>query len=115
MAAKETPLQAVKRLYGSKDKLVETVAKALSDLEEQADDLKERLKVASNKKLLRLAEVAKEVKANYGNKDKFVENVAAALNRAKDADYIGRLKRMSIPRLSEMKAAVDKRRRGKAA
>ena len=113
MAAKETPLQAVKRLYGSKDKLVETVVKALSDLEEQADDVKERLKSASNKKLLRLAEVAKEVKS-YGSKDKFIETLAVAVNRAKDNDYIERLKQMSLTRLADMKAAVDKRR-GKAA
>ncbi len=113
MAAKETPLQAVKRLYGSKDKLVETVVKALSDLEEQADDVKERLRSASNKKLLRLAEVAKEVKS-YGSKDKFVERLAAALDRAKDSDYIERLKQMSITRLADMKAAAEKRR-GKAA
>ena len=116
MSVKETPLQTVKRLYGSKDKLVDIVAKALSDLEEQTEDLKERLRVASNKKLLRLAAVAEELKS-YGSKDKFAEALANTLNRAKDADYVARLKEMSITRLLDMMKAAEKaaRKRGKAA
>ncbi len=107
MSVKETPLQAVKRIYGNKDKLVELVSKTLSDLGEQTEDLR----TASNKKLLRLAEVGKEVKEKYGNKEKLVGALSTAANRAKDNDYVNRLSSMSVSRLLDLMRAAEQRAR----
>jgi len=107
MSVKESPLQAVKRIYGNKDKLVELVQKTLSDLGEQTEDLRS----ASNKKLLRLAEVGKEVKEKYGSKEKLVSGLTAALNRAKDSDYAVRLRGMSLTRLMDLMHVAEQRAR----
>jgi len=116
MSVKETPLQAVKRIYGNKDKLVEFVSKTLSDLGEQTEDLR----TASNKKLLRLAEVGKEVKERFGSKEKLVAALSAAANKAKDSDYANKLSGMSLSRLLDILRAAEQRarkltRRGQAA
>ena len=120
MSAKETPLATVKRLYGNKDKLIETVSKALSDLGEQSEGMRERLRSASNKKLLRLAEATKEVKEKYGSKDKLIAALTSAMNKAKDNDFVNRLSDMSLTRLLDLMRTAEAqakklRRRSEAA
>ena len=53
--AKETPLQAMKRLYQSKEKLIDKVIDVAREADEEKDEVVQRLSTVSNKKLLRLA------------------------------------------------------------
>lgn len=109
--AKETPLQAVKRLHGSKDKLVDSIADACRQADEDKSQTVERLKTVSNKKLLRLAEVTQAVNQQYGGADKLVDALAATLGRSKDADYVAKLRSYSTGRLYDMMRAAEKRAR----
>jgi hypothetical protein len=113
--AKETPLQAVKRLYGSKDKLIDQLVDVVRDGDEEAAEVKERLGTVSNKKLLRLAEVSKQVKDKYGNRDKLVDSLSKSLGKARDADYSTSLRTISTARLVDMARAADRRARRAAA
>ena len=110
---KETPLQTMKRLYDSKDKLVETVAKALKTSDEDLSAVKERLKTASNRKLLRLAEITSAVGDKYGGVDKLVDQLASGLGRAKDSDYVAKLRTKSQGSLLDMMRVVERRARQK--
>src|SRR5688572_18595031 len=109
--AKETPLQAMKRLYGSKEKLIDAVKDAAAQAGEEAAEVKERLVSVSNKKLLRLAEVSKQIKADYGSKDKLADALAKAVGRAKDNDYVEKLRSLSAARLMDMMKAAARRGR----
>jgi hypothetical protein len=112
---KETPLQAVKRRFGSKETLVDSIADAVRGASEDAAQAKERLKTLSNKKLLRLAEITQSVKDNYGgSKDKLVDALSQSLGRAKDNDYVTKLRTFSTARLLDMKRAADRRGRRQA-
>jgi hypothetical protein len=111
MAAQETPLQTVKRLYGSKDKLVDSLVGALGVDGEDAGEVKDRLAKISNRKLLRLAEVRNTVERDYGSKDKLVAAVADAGGKAKDRDYVTKLASYSFARLLDMATAAKKRAR----
>lgn len=107
---KPTPLQAVNSQYGTKEKLIESVVNVAKDDDEDASDVTERLRSVSNKKLLRLAEVARVLKDNYGGKkDKLADAVAGALGRAKDSDYIEKLRTFSAARLIDLLGAAQKR------
>jgi hypothetical protein len=108
MATPETPLQAVKRLYGTKDKLVDGLVDTLRAAEEEAAEYKDRLLKVSNQKLLRLAGVAKEVRERYGSKDKLAEAVASGVGKAKDSDYLAKIKTFSAARLLDMMSAAGK-------
>lgn len=110
MAAKETPLQAVKRLHGSKEKLVEKLVADLESAGEDAEDLETRLQASTNKKLLRLAEVVATVKSQYGgNKDGLVKAIAEAGGKSKDQDYLGKLGTLPLPRLLDMARSARRR------
>ena len=114
--ANETPLQAVKRLYQSKEKLIDKVVEVAREADEEVAEVKERLATVSNRKLLRLAEVGKSIKDKYGSKDKLVAAVTQALGKAKDKDYVARLKQLSSARLLDMARGAERRtRRGKKA
>ena len=63
----------------------------------------------SNRKLLRLAEVGKAIKDKYGSKDKLVAALSQALGKAKDKDYVARLKNYSSARLLDMARGADRR------
>jgi hypothetical protein len=106
--AKETPLQAVKRLYGSKDKLIDKVVDAARGPDEDAGEVKERLGTVSNKKLLRLAEVTKQVKDKHGSRDKLIESLSKALGKSKDKDYLASLSTVSTTRLLDMLRAAPR-------
>jgi hypothetical protein len=107
--AKETPLQAVKRLHGSKDKLIDKLVDVARGEDEDAGEVKERLGTISNKKLLRLADVSKLVKEKYGSRDKLVDALSKSLGKAKDADYAARLRTISTARLLDLARAADRR------
>jgi len=111
MSARETPIQKVKRIYGSKEKLVEAVAGALGGLGAGEDDLEERLTGAPNSRLLRLADVAAAVKSRYGSKGKMVDAICAAEGKAKDEDFHGRLSSFALPRLLDLASSAERRAR----
>lgn len=104
MSVKESPLAQVKRLHGSKEKLVDSLVDALGKDagDESPEALKQRLQSSSNKKLLRLAKAISTVNTKHGSKDKLVQTVSAAKGHAKDQDYVAKLQTMSIPRLLDM-------------
>ena len=108
----ETPLQAVKRLYQSKEKLIDKVVEVAREADEEVSEVKERLAAVSNKKLLRLAEVGKVLKDKYGgSKDKLVAALSQAVGKAKDKDYVARLKSFSSARLVDMARGAERRTR----
>lgn len=111
MSARETPLQQVKRIYGSKEKLVESVVKALDGLDAAEDGLDARLSASPNARLLRLAAVAETVKSRYGSKDKLVDAIASAQNKAKDQDYREKLAALPLPRLLDLATSSGRRAR----
>ena len=113
--AKETPVQAVKRLYGSKEKLIEQVADVARSAGEEASEVKDRLIAVSNQKLLRLAEVGKVIKDKYGSRDKLVVSLSQALGKAKDKDYVEKLKGLSPSRLLDMMKTAERKNRRKSA
>ena len=66
--ANETPMQTVKKLYGSKDKLISSIVGTVK-LEGESDaDTVARLKSVSNEKLLRMSAVAKKI-ADRGGRE----------------------------------------------
>jgi hypothetical protein len=106
--AKQSPLQALKSLHGSKDKLIESIHDAVKSEGESKSDTVARLRSVSNKKLLRMSEVAKTI-ADRGGRDKVVEAIGSALGRAKDADYLSKLRTFSNGRLVDMLGAAEKK------
>ena len=81
------------------------------EADEEVAEVKERLATVSNRKLLRLAEVGKAIKDKYGSKDKLVAALSQALGKAKDKDYVARLKNYSSARLLDMARAAERRAR----
>lgn len=113
MAMNRTPIEAVRAEYGGKDdrgkeKLVDKVVGLIGG-DEDKDSLRQRLMKVSNKKLMRLAEVGGTIKAKYGSTDKIAEVVAEASGRAKDADFVTRLKSYSPGRLLDMAQSMTRR------
>lgn len=106
---KETPLQTVKRLYGSKDKLIDSVVDAAKGAGDDVSDLKERLMTASNRKLLRLAAVSQTIKERYGGRDKLIGKLSETVGKAKDSDYVEKLRGLSSARLLDLMGAAERR------
>lgn len=106
MSVKETPLATVKRLHGTKEKLVDSlVSKLAEDSDESKGDLKERLMAVSNKKLLRLSAAWRMVSEKYGDKAGLIDAISTARGKAKDQDYREKLDTYSVTRLLDMARA----------
>lgn len=104
----ETPLARVKRLHGSKEALIDSLAAELAkDSADSKDELRERLAGAPNTKLLRLHQSLAAVRDRYGSKDKLVEALSQARGHGKDQDYVAKLRTYSIPRLLDMMRAAS--------
>jgi len=114
----KSPFGRTQAEHESKEKLVDKVVALLGNItasDETKDDLKARLLAASNKKLLRLLEVGGEIKSKFGSVDKAAEALAKALGRAKDADYVKKLKTLTPARLLDLYRSAEKRLGKKAA
>lgn len=107
--ATQTPLQRVKEEYGSKDKLVDALMSLVTRKGESKDQLKTRLKTASNDKLLRLHRTHTTIKEQFGDKEKLVDALLAAKNRTKDNDYREKLLSYSPGRLLDMHRSTQRR------
>jgi hypothetical protein len=104
----ETPMQAMKKIYDSKDKLVSSIVGAVKHEGESNDEAIARLKGLSNKKLMRMGAVAKDI-ADRGGKDKVVAAIGDAVGRAKDSDYLTKLGSFSNGKLMDMLRTSEKR------
>ena len=112
MSTKKSPLGRTKDEHESKEKLVDKLVGLIGNIvggDESKEDLKGRLLAASNKKLLRLLEVSNEVKTTFGSVEKAAEAVAKTLGRAKDADYVKKLKTFTPGKLLDLYRAAEKR------
>ncbi len=92
---KKSPLAQVKDLFKNKEALVDHLLGKLELGDASKDDVKARLLAASNKKLLRLLEVASEVKEKYGSSEKLAETVAKAVGKAKDQAYVAKVAQLA--------------------
>src|SRR5690242_13815878 len=102
MNANKAPLAEV-NAQGGKEKLVDRIMDLIDRGEEDAETFKRRLLAASNKKLLRLAEIGEQMKKDFGgSRDKLAEGVAKAVGRATDNDYVRTLQSYSPGRLLDM-------------
>lgn len=98
----------MKSMYGSKDKLIESIHDAVKLEGESKSDTVERLKGVSNAKLMRMSAVAKTI-TDRGGRDKVVDALGSALGRAKDSDYMSKLRSFSNGRLVDMLGAAEKK------
>lgn len=107
--SKSTPLQNVKKLYGSKDQLVSKVAALFTPAEgESAEEFSKRLKYVANAKLLRLLQVGEKVK-ELGGRSALVSKVAELKGQAKDKDFATMLGTVSLPRLLDTYQALHRK------
>src|SRR5688572_2737357 len=114
MSGNKAPLAGVNE-QGGKEKLVDRIMGLIDRGEEDADALKRRLLAASNKKLLRLAQIGETMKKEFdGSRDKLAEGVAQAVGRAKDSDYVKTLSTYSPGRLIDMVNVARKKVEGEA-
>ncbi len=112
---KSTPLQNVKKLYGSKQALVEKVAGLLpADTGESQEDFVARLRTVANAKLLRLVAIGEKA-AELGGKSGLVDKIAELKNQAKDTDYKVKLAKFSVPKLLDTYQSLSRRIAKKAA
>ncbi len=103
------PLAVVKSKFESKDKLVDQVVDLLAKGgDESKEDLRKRLAPASNKKLLRIHDVATQVKA-IGGRDQLITATATAQGKAKDKPYVAKLEEASSAQLIDMKKSAERR------
>lgn len=81
---KLTPLQRVKKHFGSRKDLVEQLAPMvdLSGADDTRDRAKSRLMGLSNARLLRLYEVEQKVREKFGDRDKMIEHLLDTRRKA---------------------------------
>src|SRR5579862_3655654 len=116
MSAKKPPVTVTKETHGTKEKLVDRLVALLPQIsksDESKEDLKGRLLAVSNKKLLRLDEVASAIKEKFGTVEKLAVETAQALGRAKDAPYLDKLKALTPARLLDLFRSAEKRAKAK--
>ena len=106
----ETPMQAVKKIYGSKDKLISSIVGTVKHEGESDADAIARLKTLSNQRLLRMSAVAKQI-TDRGGREKVVSAIGDAIGRAKDSDYLAKLGSLSNGRLMDKLRTSEKRKK----
>jgi hypothetical protein len=107
----KSPLSIVNETFGAKDKLVDKLVGLLDRGDESKDDLRKRLLVAPNSKLLNLHRVATTVKEKFGSRDKLVAETASLLGRSKDKSFVGALEGYTDARLLDMVSVAERRAR----
>jgi hypothetical protein len=114
----KSPLASMKEKFGSKEKLVEKLAGMVEPLEgETRDDLKTRLRGASNHKLLRLLAAEEKVQEIFGSKDKLVAEIVKLErpgSKKPDEDYRSALERKSKAELIALHAGATRRAKARA-
>ncbi|MBL4634295.1 MAG: hypothetical protein JKY56_10495 [Kofleriaceae bacterium] len=105
--ANNTPIQTVKKNFESKEKLISSIAGSVKNEGESESEAAARLKSVSNKKLLRMSEVAKQI-ADRGGRDEVISALGTALGRTKDEDYLTKLGTFSSATLMDMLRVAEK-------
>jgi len=109
--SKTTPFQDVKKLYGSKQALVDKVAGLLSpDEGESKEDFTARLRTVANAKLLHLVAVGEQA-AELGGREGLVDKIADLRSHAKDGDFKAKLAKFSLPKLLDTYNSLSRRAR----
>ena len=111
-SASHSPFKTMKDKHGEKESLVDRLLGVVDLGGLDKDAMKTKLLAASNKKLLRLLDVANEIKQKYGSTEQLAEAAAKALGKAKDQTYVARLTAMakSTPaRVLDLLRAAEKR------
>jgi methylphosphotriester-DNA--protein-cysteine methyltransferase len=107
---KKSPMARMKEEHKDKETLVDRILEVIErDETTDKDEFKAKLLGASNKKLLRLLETAREVKTKFGSREKLAQAIAQALGKAKDRDYIAKLAKLTSNRLMDLYRAVEKK------
>lgn len=108
--AKLSPLQIVKRDFGSKEKLVDKLAGSIIERIEGEgdDDFRQRLLSISNKKLLRLNAVSTRVSSDFGGKEGLVDAIVGMKFTKPNADYKTKLMTFKITRLVDLHDSLKK-------
>lgn len=107
--SKPSPLQNVKKLFGSKEQLIAKVIDLLTPGEgESREAFSKRLKYVANAKLLRLAQVGEKIKS-LGGREALVAKLAELKGQAKDKDFVASLRNMSLPRLLDSVQSLSKK------
>jgi hypothetical protein len=105
---KKSPQQIVKERFGEKSKLIEAVVGLVEAQEgESADAHKRRLRNVSNAKLLHLLVIAERVK-ELGGRDAIVKKILEIKGQPKDHEYGDRLRRMTLGRIVDMLASLQR-------
>ncbi len=111
--SKLSPLQNVKKLYGSKDQLVSKVVALFTPADgESKEDFAKRLKYVANAKLLRLLSVGEKIQ-KLGGPAALIAKLAELKGQAKDKDFTAMLGKLSMPRLLDTYQSLG--RKAKAA
>ena len=106
----KNPLAEVKEKFGSKEALVQSLLPLL-DRHDGEDDaqLAKRVRVASNRQLLRLRTAEDRVKAEFGGKDALVDAIVLLKFGAKgNADYRRKLTTLTKTRLLDLHGSSKK-------
>jgi hypothetical protein len=109
---KSTPLELVKERFGGKEKLVAEVQKlATGDLWVDRVNSEKGLGRASNAKLLRLHATLTALRDRFGTRDKLIAEILKLEKRDKDGGLKTRLEGYPAPRLLDILAAAERRRK----
>ncbi|MBK9752196.1 MAG: hypothetical protein IPO88_01605 [Nannocystis sp.] len=107
--SKPSPLQNVKKLFGSKEQLIAKVIDLLTPGDgESREAFSKRLKYVANAKLLRLAQVGEKIKS-LGGREALVAKLAELKGQAKDKDFVASLSKLSLPRLLDSVQSLSKK------
>lgn len=96
---------------GTKADLAKALASSVARSNQDAGDVENQLKTASNQQLLRLQRVVETVKKKWGSRDKLISAIGTAQNKSKDKDYLAKLETFSLPQLLDLATAGERRAR----
>ncbi len=96
---------------GSKADLAKALAASVAGASQDAADVEQQLKTASNQQLLRLQRVVESVKKKWGSREKLVAAIGSAQNKSKDKDYLAKLDSFSLPQLVDLATSGERRAR----
>lgn len=105
---KKSPQQIVKERFGEKSKLIDAVVGVVEAQEgESTDGHKRRLRNVSNAKLLHLLVIAERVK-ELGGRDGIIKKILELKGQPKDHEFGDRLRRLTLGRVVDMLASLQR-------
>lgn len=105
-----TPLETVKKQFGSKESLVSRLVPMLDRPSDETDDnFTERLLRVSNKKLLKLLDREQTVREKFGSREALVDRIVSLRFGRADADYRRKISGYSTGRLLSMHAGLARK------